>query len=158
MTEPRPLRRRALAAPRRQRRRTHRQQRDRDGPAHVRQPVRAAVRSNERRRHHVALHVPSLDAPLQHDDETTHTLADVLGSEDDRYELIDRAATIGPFLRTLPRREREALYMRFAHDMMQSEIAARIGCSQMQVSRLLRRALTRLADAHERPSPRRSTG
>jgi RNA polymerase sigma-B factor len=43
--------------------------------------------------------------------------------------------------------EREAVRLRFVDDLTQSEIAERIGVSQMQVSRLLSRALTRLRDA-----------
>ncbi len=48
--------------------------------------------------------------------------------------------------RNLPAREREILYLRFGEDLTQSEIAARVGVSQMQVSRLLRRALQRLTE------------
>jgi RNA polymerase sigma-B factor len=39
------------------------------------------------------------------------------------------------------------LYLRFARDLTQSEIAQRIGVSQMQVSRLLRRAIEKLRRA-----------
>ena len=45
---------------------------------------------------------------------------------------------------TCPQREREILYLRFGEDLTQSEIAERVGVSQMQVSRLLRRSLHRL--------------
>ena len=44
----------------------------------------------------------------------------------------------------LDRREREILKLRFVDELPQSQIAARIGCSQMHVSRLLRGALARL--------------
>ncbi len=44
----------------------------------------------------------------------------------------------------LPTREREIVYLRFFEDLTQSEIAERIGVSQMHVSRLLQKALTRL--------------
>jgi RNA polymerase sigma-B factor len=43
-------------------------------------------------------------------------------------------------MRRLPRLEREALTLRLTEDLKQTEIAERLGCSQMQVSRLLRRA------------------
>jgi RNA polymerase sigma-B factor len=43
-------------------------------------------------------------------------------------------------MKRLPRLEREALRLRLAEDLKQTEIAERLGCSQMQVSRLLRRA------------------
>jgi RNA polymerase sigma-B factor len=46
----------------------------------------------------------------------------------------------------LPERERHILHMRFVEELTQSEIAARIGISQMQVSRVLRRSLERLRE------------
>jgi RNA polymerase sigma-B factor len=47
-------------------------------------------------------------------------------------------------IRALPRQERQALILHVNDDLKQTEIAARLGCSQMQVSRLLRRAADRL--------------
>jgi RNA polymerase sigma-B factor len=44
----------------------------------------------------------------------------------------------------LPEPERQIVVLRFFHDLDQHEIAGRVGCSQMHVSRLLRRALDRL--------------
>jgi RNA polymerase sigma-B factor len=52
-------------------------------------------------------------------------------------------------MRTLPLRERRILHMRFMQDMTQSEIADRVGVSQMQVSRLLRRSLAQLREVAE---------
>jgi len=49
-------------------------------------------------------------------------------------------------MRKLPAREREIVRLRFANDLTQSEIAARIGVSQMHVSRLLRSALAVLRE------------
>lgn len=46
----------------------------------------------------------------------------------------------------LPHLERQALTLRLEHDMKQTEIARELGCSQMQVSRLLRRAANRLRE------------
>ncbi len=45
---------------------------------------------------------------------------------------------------SLPSPEREIVVLRFFHDLDQYDIAARVGCSQMHVSRLLRRALGRM--------------
>jgi RNA polymerase sigma-B factor len=42
--------------------------------------------------------------------------------------------------------EREVILLRFAADLTQTEIAAHMGCSQMQVSRLMRRGLARLRE------------
>jgi len=51
-----------------------------------------------------------------------------------------------PAMRALPERERLILHMRFVEDMTQSEIADRIGISQMHVSRLIRKALETMRD------------
>lgn len=87
----------------------------------------------------------SLDQTIGAEDGDT-TLGELIGGEDDRYELAERHADVAPLLRALSQREREVLFMRFAQDMTQSEIAERIGCSQMQISRILRRTIARLGE------------
>ncbi len=84
----------------------------------------------------------SLDAPLPCTGEETITYGDAMGREDERYELVELDATVAAALEHLPRRQRLVLYMRFVEDLTQAEIAARLGVSQMHVSRLLRQALT----------------
>jgi RNA polymerase sigma-B factor len=74
------------------------------------------------------------------------TIADLLGETDAGYERAEARAVLGPALRHLPAREQEILRMRFAEDRTQSEIAAHIGVSQMQISRLLRQSLERLGE------------
>jgi RNA polymerase sigma-B factor len=63
---------------------------------------------------------------------------------DERYAVIDDGVTVAGALKHIPARERLVLQLRFAEDLTQSEIAERIGVSQMQVSRLLRHALEQL--------------
>jgi RNA polymerase sigma-B factor len=87
----------------------------------------------------------SLDRPVGAEGDTT--LADLVGAWDDGFELAERYADLGPLLRSLPARERTVLFLRFARDMTQTEIAQQVGCSQMQVSRILRRVVAQLADA-----------
>src|SRR5215212_5811054 len=92
----------------------------------------------------------SLEAPRTGGEEPTDSaFGDTLGTDDERFELVELGVTIAPALRQLPERERRILHMRFAEDMTQSEIAARIGVSQMHISRLIRRSLVRLAQAAE---------
>src|SRR4051812_38258599 len=87
----------------------------------------------------------SLDAPISRgDDDSNATYADSVGEPDNRLELVEYRSVVAATIRALPRREREVLALRFAGDMTQSEIAARIGVSQMHVSRLIRRSLERL--------------
>ena len=84
----------------------------------------------------------SLDAPVAGEEDASRL--DVMGDEDMRLGLVDDQTTIFAAARHLPQREREILFLRFGEDLTQSEIAERVGVSQMQVSRLLRRSLQRL--------------
>jgi RNA polymerase sigma-B factor len=77
------------------------------------------------------------------------TRLEAIGDEDDRLGLVDVQATIFAAARRLPRRERQILFLRFNEDLTQTEIAARVGVSQMQVSRLLRKSLNRLRELTE---------
>jgi RNA polymerase sigma-B factor len=86
----------------------------------------------------------SLDAPRPSSDDEGLTYGDAMGSEDERYELVELDATLVAALEHISARERAMLYMRFVKSMTQTEIAARVGLSQMQISRLLRRSLDQL--------------
>jgi RNA polymerase sigma-B factor len=90
----------------------------------------------------------SLDAQRSGDDDSD-TFADSVGVEDERFELVEYGAAIAPTLKALPRRDQLVLHLRFVEDLTQSQIAERIGVSQMQVSRLIRRALARLRTVAE---------
>ena len=74
-------------------------------------------------------------------DEDDDTWGQSIGTDDPGYELVEYGATLAPAMRALPPRERVILHMRFVEDMTQSQIAERIGISQMHVSRLIRKAL-----------------
>jgi RNA polymerase sigma-B factor len=84
-----------------------------------------------------------LEAPRPTDEESEGVM-DRLGTEEPGFELAEYSASLGPELRALPERDRLVLYLRFVEDLTQSEIADRIGVSQMHVSRLIRRALAKL--------------
>ena len=86
----------------------------------------------------------SLDAPLSTRDDSGGTFAETMGADDERLELVEYRSVVDATFRALPARERQVLALRFDEDMTQSEIAQRIGVSQMHVSRLIRRALDRL--------------
>jgi RNA polymerase sigma-B factor len=76
-------------------------------------------------------------------DEGDTSLGDRLPAAPPREELEDLLLLPG-LVDSLPEPEREIVILRFFHDLDQYDIAARVGCSQMHVSRLLRRALGRL--------------
>jgi RNA polymerase sigma-B factor len=83
----------------------------------------------------------SLDAPVRHDEVDGATGQDFLA--DDRRELEareDRVA-IEQLGAGLSERDREIVRLRFSEDLLQRQIAERVGCSQMHVSRILRDAI-----------------
>jgi RNA polymerase sigma-B factor len=86
----------------------------------------------------------SLDAPRPGADDDAMSYGDSIGEEDERYELVELDATVVAALKHIPAREQAMLRMRFVEDLTQTEIAQRVGISQMQVSRLLRRSLGQL--------------
>ena len=88
----------------------------------------------------------SLDRPAGSDDAEDTAPAEWVGSEDDGYELVEGRIALDAALPYLDERERLVLRLRFAEDMTQSQIAERIGHSQMHVSRILRRALARIRE------------
>ncbi|MFD8695601.1 SigB/SigF/SigG family RNA polymerase sigma factor [Kitasatospora purpeofusca] len=89
----------------------------------------------------------SLDALREEDtDESGSALLDRLGSCDPGIELAEFRTAVRPLLGRLPRREQKVLELRFWEDRTQSEIADRIGVSQMHVSRLLSVTLAHLRE------------
>jgi RNA polymerase sigma-B factor len=89
----------------------------------------------------------SLDAPVAGaDEDEPDTLGDSIGADDEGYSLLETSISLASALGRLPYLERRALELRLEHDMKQTEIARALGCSQMQVSRLLRRAAATLRD------------
>ncbi len=91
-----------------------------------------------------AHHSVSLDAPQTDEEGSASTLASSFGEEDGRFERIEEGLTIASAARQLPVHERRVLHLRFVEDLTQTQIADRIGVSQMQVSRILRHSLGRL--------------
>ena len=94
-----------------------------------------------------AYYARPIDAPHgeEHDEGPAHL--GELGQRETGYELVEVGAAIRPAVKALPHREREILRLRFIEDLTQSEIAARVGISQMHVSRLIRGAVEKLEAA-----------
>jgi RNA polymerase sigma-B factor len=97
----------------------------------------------------------SLDAPRGGGDDDVVPYGDTLGRDDERYELVELDATVSAALAHLPSRDRLVLQLRFVEDLTQTEIAERVGISQMQVSRLLRRSLEQLRALTDAPGQAR---
>jgi RNA polymerase sigma-B factor len=104
-----------------------------------------------------------LDGPAyRSSDGEGQSRAETVGALDSGYELAEDRATLHLALKQIPTRDRRVLQMRFVEDRTQSDIAEHIGVSQMQVSRILRRALDRLRLAIDGPErqlsrPRRAS-
>lgn len=100
-----------------------------------------------------AHYADSLDRPSSDDEDTSR--GELIGTEDDGYERAEYAADMERLMRRLTERDRQIVRLRFGHDLTQREIAARVGLSQMHVSRLLKDAITTLReDCRRQPAPR----
>ena len=84
----------------------------------------------------------SLDSAVGEDGEST--LESFLGREDSRFEKMERSDLLKWLLDKLNPQERELLELRYLKNMGQRDAAKQLGISQMQVSRLERRILSRL--------------
>ncbi len=93
-----------------------------------------------------AYEATSLDSTYDADDERSEPAVTV-GVDEEGYDQVEQAAVLWPAVRQLPVVERRVVALRFLGDLTQSQIAERIGVSQMQVSRLLRRALDHIGEA-----------
>ena len=102
-----------------------------------------------------AHHAASLNELFNGVDGESGSLLERLPSEEAGYELVEYGASIESALARLPERDRYILHLRFVEDRTQTEIATRVGCSQMHISRILRatidklRAAARESDADE---------
>ena len=91
----------------------------------------------------------SLDAPVPGED-SGGSLATSLGEEDEGMVDVEHRVALSPLIAKLPPRQQKILHLRFFEGLTQSEIASRLGISQMHVSRLLARSLAQLrAEATE---------
>jgi RNA polymerase sigma-B factor len=88
----------------------------------------------------------SLSAPRGGSDEDgDHTLEAAIGADDDGYAGAEQRTLYQQLASCLTPREREIVELRFMEDLTQDEIGRRVGVSQMQVSRVLRQAMVKLA-------------
>jgi RNA polymerase sigma-B factor len=97
-----------------------------------------------------ALHVDSLDRPRDDEDSGPWHQEPVI---EDGYRMVEERSWLVPALALLPERERTIIKLRFFDGLPQSAIAARIGISQMHVSRLLARSLATLRAAAVEGAP-----
>jgi RNA polymerase sigma-B factor len=87
----------------------------------------------------------SLDMPTGWED-TSRSLSDEVGEDDWHLDWVENHELLAPALADLSDREKRLLFLRFEKGWKQTQIAADLGISQMQVSRLLSGLLQRLRD------------
>src|SRR3954469_24836576 len=80
---------------------------------------------------------------------------ETLGGDDQAYEQSEQRIALATGIQRLPARERAILHLRFFEGLTQSEIAERVGISQMHVSRLIRNSLDRMRRELEAPATAR---
>src|SRR6476620_9262577 len=90
-------------------------------------------------------HAVSLDATsTTGEGDEPAPLRDRIGADDLSFDTVEYGEAIGPVLKEISERDRMVLHLRFVEDMTQSEIAERVGVSQMHVSRILRATIEKL--------------
>jgi RNA polymerase sigma-B factor len=100
-----------------------------------------------------ARHAAPLDPGSDDDDNAPPRPAAVLGAVDERLEQAEYLTMIAQGVETLSEYDRTILHLRFECDLTQSEIARRVGTSQMQVSRLLRGAIEKIRQVSGETGP-----
>jgi len=80
------------------------------------------------------------------EDEESLELLDCLGHEEQAYAVFEQRRLLAPAMERLDPRERLILHLRFFEGMTQTQVAARIGISQMHVSRLIRKSIDSLRE------------
>jgi RNA polymerase sigma-B factor len=91
-----------------------------------------------------ALETRSLDGPIGEDHSEPRPIAETVGCCDHRFELAEMRCTLAAAWRMLRLSDRRILHLRFFEDSTQAEIAAKIGMSQVHVSRTMKGALAQL--------------
>lgn len=88
-------------------------------------------------------HYVSLDTPLS-TEETGATIGDLLGTEKDEYQQLERKLDLEEAMEQLKLEERQVLHLAYVEGQSQRHIAQRLNVSQMSVSRIQKRALEKL--------------
>jgi RNA polymerase sigma-B factor len=95
----------------------------------------------------------SLDRPVDVRRPSGETHRDALVDGRTEIERVEDTVTFRQVSAALDRDDREIVRLRFEEDLVQREIAERLGCSQMHVSRILRAAVRRMAEIATGPGP-----
>jgi RNA polymerase sigma-B factor len=100
----------------------------------------------------------SLDVPRHRGEDEAAPMIEAMGDDDDGFDTVESQLAVEQCA-GLDDRERQVVAMYFSQECNQSEIGERIGVSQMQVSRILRKALAKMLEAvqgEEHPDGKRT--
>lgn len=93
-------------------------------------------------------HSLSMDSELEADiDGNTITLMDLVGTQEEGYSRVEQSQLLDHAMQVLDKREREIIQLTFYHNVSQKQAGDLLGMSQMHVSRLQRRALSKMREA-----------
>lgn len=97
-----------------------------------------------------AYQTASLDSVISSaEDDNDITLLNALGKEDVEIRKIEELSELNNILEVLSAEERQILQLRYEEELTQQEIGNKMGLSQMQVSRMLRKIIKRLKGRRE---------
>ncbi|MFQ6328968.1 RNA polymerase sigma factor SigF [Nocardia sp. CWNU-33] len=85
-------------------------------------------------------------SPSGGDDSPTTSVLDTYGADEPSYRTVEDYLAVEPLIAALPEQQRQVLIMRFFKSMSQAQIAEQLGCSQMNVSRILSKTLNTLRE------------
>jgi len=88
----------------------------------------------------------SLDTPSQDLDDETRTIGDEVGAIDRGFQGVEESAALGEAMSELSSRDALVMQLRYVDALTQTQVAGRLGVSQMQVSRIERQAIARLRE------------
>lgn len=93
-------------------------------------------------------HALSMDRSIESDsDGSPVTLLDIMGEEDDGYEMTNKRMVISDAISVLNEREKQIIQLTYLEQLTQNEVGERLGISQMHVSRIQRKAIKKLQEA-----------
>ncbi|MGE7916544.1 RNA polymerase sigma factor SigB [Lysinibacillus xylanilyticus] len=93
-------------------------------------------------------HALSMDHSIESDsDGSPVTLFDIMGEEDDGYEMTNKRMVISDAISVLNEREKQIIQLTYLEQLTQTEVGERLGISQMHVSRIQRKAIKKLQEA-----------
>lgn len=93
-------------------------------------------------------HALSMDHSIESDsDGSTVTLFDIMGKEDDGFEMTNKRMIVSGAMSILDERERQIIQLTYLEQLTQKEVGERLGISQMHVSRIQRKAIKKLQES-----------